>query len=112
MLIFNDILAFVLEIAAIILYGMIAYQQSDHRIIKVLLVVIAIAVFAIIWGRFFAPTAPNALQGWLRWVLEFIILFLPWVIYFHNRPTYIVIGGVIIIANLAIQALIGRSNLG
>lgn len=112
MLIINDILAFIIELVAIILYAMTAYQLSENRVIKILLVISTIIVFAFLWGRFFAPSATNPLQGWIRWVLEFVILFTPWPLYFQEKYGIITLAGVIIIVNLMVQALIGRSNLG
>ncbi|MBG9987759.1 YrdB family protein [Aerococcaceae bacterium DSM 111176] len=111
MLIINDILAFILELIAIALYGMMAYQLSENRFIKILFVIISILLFAVIWGRYFAPNASNSLHGWVRWVFEFIILFLPWPLYFREEYTYIMMAGIVIIINLAIQALLGRSNV-
>lgn len=111
MLIINDILAFILELIAIALYGMTAYQLPENRFIKILFVIISILLFAVIWGRFFAPNASNSLQGWIRWILEFIRLFLPWPLYFRENNTYVIIAGIVIIINLAIQSLLGRSDI-
>ncbi len=111
MLIINDIIAFIIEIASLVLYGKFFYGQSDKLVIKIILALLYIVVFGIIWGKFFAPNAKNPLQGGIRWTLEFVILILPWILNYYKKPKYILFAAIIIATNLIIQGYFGRSNL-
>ena len=61
---------------------------------------------------FFSPKAPYALAGTLRWVLQFTVLFFPYLQFIKTRPSLIVIGAIMIFINLFIQANFGRADWG
>ena len=104
----NDILAFIIEIVAIFLYAKWAYDIPKTPWQKYVLALIAIIIFALIWGNFFAPRATTPLQGKIRWILEFIIIFTPILQFMGNAPIIPLISAIIIIINLYIQATYGR----
>lgn len=110
MLKLNDMLAFVLEIVSIILLTKWAYSIPSIMWQKFLLVAIVLTVFVIIWSNYFAPNAPNALNGIIRWLSEFLILFLPYLQFRNSNSKYIIIGGFVVAINLFIQANFGRAD--
>lgn len=108
--IINDILAFMIEMASVLLYGVLAYQQGESQPVKLLFAIFAAAIFAFIWGRFFAPKATHPLKGWLRWILEYVILMAPVILYFREKPQIFRIIGSMIFLNLLVQATLGRGD--
>lgn len=62
LVIVNVAARFVLELAGLACVGWWGATASDTMIVRVLLAVGGVAVFAVIWGRFLAPTANSGLD--------------------------------------------------
>lgn len=110
MLKLNDITAFIIEIVSIIILARWAYLVPNNTFQKILLSGVAVIAFALIWSLFFAPTAKFALHGQLRWILEFAILFLPFLQFLKEKTWLTIIAGLVIAINLFIQASYGRGQ--
>lgn len=108
----NDVLAFVLELASIVLLVRWSFSIERNLFIKILLAIVLVAIFAVVWGMFFSPKAPYALEGMLRWVLQFIILFIPYLQFARSRPWLLAVGAILIFVNLFIQANYGSAEWG
>lgn len=106
----NDILAFVIEIASLVLVTNWAFSIPVHRWQKFLLAGVALLVFVVVWALFFAPTARYPLKGPMRWILEFIVLFFPFLRFHRGRMWFSVLAGVFIAVNLIIQSNMGRAD--
>ena len=74
MLIFNDLLAFVLEILSLVLLAKWAHSIPENNIIKIVFAIVVVLIFGFIWGMFFFFFSNYPLTGISRWVLEYIIL--------------------------------------
>lgn len=106
---FNDILAFVLEIFALIAFGKFGYDLYDSpAVLRWVLALAALALFALIWVRFFAPTANQRLT--MPWLLigKAVMLSLPVLTFLQaGKPLY----ALPYLALVAIHLTIGsRSN--
>lgn len=110
MLIFNDLLAFVLEILSLVLLAKWAHSIPENNIIKIVFAIVVVLIFGFIWGVFFSPKANYPLTGITRWVLEYIILLFPYFQFIRRNPFFILLGGVIIFVNLFIQSSFGRAE--
>lgn len=73
----NDILIFALELAALFLWGRLAYGIFDNKIFKISAAILAVLVFMYIWGNFFSPKANYKLPELLYYISKFLILALP-----------------------------------
>lgn len=73
----NDVLIFALELAAMFLWGRLAYRFFDNNIFKISGAVLAVFVFMYFWSAYFSPKAPNKLPEILYYSLKFLILALP-----------------------------------
>lgn len=111
MLIVNDIIAFIIEVTSLILLTIWVYSLFRVQWMKIASVILILTVIALIWGNFFAPSAKSALSGNIRWVLEFAILYFPYLRFIKEKPGLPIAAGIIIFLNLYIQARFGRSNL-
>lgn len=111
MLMVNDVLAFVLEMLALYMWGKFAFSLSENTLISWGLAILTVVIVALIWGIFFSPKASYSISGPLRWLLEYIILFTPFVFNYSKNWLLLIIVAVVIAANLFIQAYYGRTNL-
>ncbi len=86
----KDVLAFALELAAIILFSRFAYNLvTSPAWLKWLLAIAAFALFAIIWAMLFAPTAGHRLT--MPWLLigKAVMLSLPLLTFWQmGKPIY------------------------
>lgn len=110
MLIFNDLLAFVLEILSLVLLAKWAHSIPENNIIKIVFAIVVVLIFGFIWEMLFSPKANFPLTGITRWVLEYIILLFPYFQFIRRNPFFILLGGVIIFVNLFIQSSFGRAE--
>ena len=101
----NDILSFLIELVVIYLYAWEAYNVPDTLPKKILFAVIAIIIFAFIWGLFFSPKARYPISGLLGWTLKFFILFLAFIPLAISRLFFVIMMAIVIIFNLYIQSL-------
>lgn len=106
----NDVLAFLIEIASVYTWVKWAYLITDKIPYKIIYAFIAFILFPVVWGLFFSPKAKYEINKSLKYILEFIILFLPFLQFTQDKVWITVIAGVIIIVNLFIQYKMGRSN--
>lgn len=111
MLLVNDVLAFVIKILALYLWGKFAYFFSENQLLSWGLAILAVLIVSVILGQFFAPSASNPLSGLVRWLLEFMILFMPFVFNFNKNWRLLLVVAIVIGTNLFIQAQYGRANL-
>lgn len=110
MLKLNDIIAFVLEIISVGLLAKWAYSIPSILWKKIIAVVFSLLIFVFIWSSYFAPSSPKALSGTIRWILEFLVLFFPYLQFRNSNSKYLIIAGIIIAINLFVQASFGRAN--
>ncbi|MFW3579442.1 YrdB family protein [Vagococcus fluvialis] len=110
MLKLNDAIAFVLEIVSIILLTRWAYSIPNVMWQKIFVSVLSLIIFVFVWSNYFAPTSPKAIRGTIRWGLEFLIFFFPYLQFKNSNFKYIIIGGIMIVINLFFQANFGRAE--
>lgn len=103
----NDLLAFVLELLSLFLWGRWAYELSQKNWVVAIL---AVVLVTLLWALFFSPKANYPLEGTLRWVLEGPILALPLLQFYSKNKLLMVVLLLLITLNLAIQALFGRAQ--
>ncbi|MGW4896193.1 DUF2568 domain-containing protein [Kitasatospora sp. NPDC004240] len=65
-----DVLAFGAELAVYAAAGCWAWRRPGRRAVRLAAVVAAVAVLAVLWGRFAAPTADHPLHGAARVAFE------------------------------------------
>ena len=103
----NDLLAFVLELLSLFLWGRWAYELSQKNWVVAIL---AVVLVTLLWALFFSPKANYPLKGTLRWALEGLILALPLLQFYSKNKLLMVVLLLLITLNLAIQALFGRAQ--
>ena len=110
MLYLNDVVAFLLEAGALILLARWAWITPKELWLKIALTVIAVTVFVVIWGLFFAPMAKYPLSGFWRYLLEYMILLFPYLQFIQKDNRVAVGAAILILVNLLVQAFLGRAE--
>lgn len=114
MLKINDALAFFIEVSSLFLFVRWAYSIPEKNLLKILLAMVALTGFVIVWGLFFSMKARYPLEGPVRWILEFIVLYFPYLKFLKDKTAIslvvLVIAFVVIVINLFIQATMGRAE--
>lgn len=108
----NDFLALILEFSS--LYVLLRWINSSPRkaAITIVLVVLTVLGFAMIWALFFSPKAKYPFKTPLSWVLQFIVMFFPFMQFVKDRKEITIVAFVLIFINLFIQAKYGRAEWG
>jgi len=65
-----DVLAFAAEVAVYVAVGRWAWKRRGPRALRVAAAVAAVALMALVWGTFAAPTAAHPLHDTARAILE------------------------------------------
>ncbi len=101
----QNILAFVLEIAALVLYGLWARSLTSVSIWSWVLFLSSFIAFATLWGLFLAPKAPRRLH--MPWLLvgKFALLLLPGLLYFQKNILYAIAWAVLVLLHLIFGAV-------
>ena len=101
----NDIMAFVLEIAALVLLGLWAGSFAKALIWRWTLGLLAAAIFAALWALFFAPKAPHRLA--MPWLLigKLLLLLPPGLLYFQNKMLYGAVWAALVLLHLIAGAV-------
>lgn len=101
----NDILAFVLEMAALVLFGLWAGSFAEAPIWRWTLSLLAAAIFAALWALFFAPKAPRRLpMPWLP-AGKLIMLLPPGLLYFQSRILFSTVWAALVLLHLTVGAV-------
>ncbi|NLN97494.1 MAG: YrdB family protein [Eubacteriaceae bacterium] len=106
----NDIIAFVLEMVALYLWGRWAYSMVDNRLLSWFAVIIVVIIFIFIWGLYFSPKAPQKLPLVTYYILKYIVLTLPSVQLKKSNSLIMVLIIVLVAVNLLVQWQLGRGN--
>lgn len=102
---FNDVLAFALEIGALILWALLLASLAGQGWLRIALPIAALAVLIFIWGRLLAPNAAHRLaMPWLA-IAKLAILLTP-ALYFvrTQRPALAIGWALLVIAHIALGA--------
>ncbi|CDZ75628.1 putative membrane protein [Peptoniphilus sp. ING2-D1G] len=100
----NDVVSFLIEILSLALLCSWAYSLPSEGWQKILLALVAFAVFALIWALFFSPKAKYQISGNLYWILKFLLLLFPFTQFISKKPIYLIISAIAIFINLLLQS--------
>lgn len=97
---FQDVLAFVLEMGALVLWGLWAWSLSSQLLWKVMLAALAVGVFIAFWALFFARKARH--RPSIPWLFtgKLLLLLPPGLLYFSTNPMPAVVWGVMVLYHL------------
>lgn len=109
-IIVNDIIALILEIVALYLWGRWAYTMFDNRLLSWFAAMIVVIIFIFIWGLYFSPKTPRKLPLVTYYILKYIILTLPSVQLIKSNSLIMVLIIVSVAVNLVVQWQLGRGN--
>ena len=101
----NDILAFVLEMAALVLLGLWAGSFAEAPIWRWTLFLLAAAIYAALWALFFAPKATLRLS--MPWLLvgKLMMLLPPGLLYFQSRILFSAVWAALVLLHLIVGAV-------
>lgn len=108
----NDLLAFVIELLSLFLWGRWAYGIFNKNVLRIPMAIFVVLAFAIIWGLFFSPKATYKLPEFLYYVLKFLILALPFLQFLKSNGIFALIGIVVVGVNTILQWSLGRGDWG
>jgi|LSQX01.2.fsa_nt_gb hypothetical protein len=106
----NDIIALVLEIVALYLWGRWAYTMVDNKLLSWFAALIVVGIFIFIWGLYFSPKAPQKLPLVTYYILKYIVLTLPSVQLIKSNSLIMILIIVSGAVNLVVQWQLGRGN--
>ena len=109
-IIINDIIALVLEIVALYLWGRWAYTMVDNKLLSWFAALIVVGIFIFIWGLYFSPKAPQKLPLVTYYILKYIVLTLPSVQLIKSNSLIMILIIVSGAVNLVVQWQLGRGN--
>lgn len=100
----NDILAFILEVAALALWGLWAWSLPRTTLWKVLLTAGVVGGLIAIWALFFARTAEHRLaMPWL-FVGKLLLLLPAGLLYFQGKTLHSVVWAALVLLHLVVGA--------
>ena len=111
-LVFNDILAFILELVALYFWGKLVYNMFDHKIVRMVLAILVVIVVAAIWGVFFSPKASRAIPGMLGHIIKYLILTFPSLQFVNSNKFITIFMFVVVFINYLMMIKLGLSELG
>ncbi len=98
----GDIVAFVLEILALVFWGLIAWSLPETPLWRWVFALAAVAVFIVLWALFFSPKARRRIpMPWLT-VAKVPMLLLPGLIFLRGRPVIMTVWTVLVLAFLTL----------
>lgn len=109
-IIVNDIIALVLEMVALYLWGRWAYTMVDNKLLNWFAALIVVGIFIFIWGLYFSPKAPQKLPLVTYYILKYIVLTLPSVQLIKSNLFIMILIIVSVAVNLVVQWKLGRGN--
>lgn len=96
----NLALRFLLEIVALIVYGLWGYRMGGSGLSRALLSVALPVIAATVWGMLGAPKAAYALPAPLHLLLEILMFGTPvLLLYLMNRPGQAAVYGIVVLVN-------------
>lgn len=100
----HDIVVFVLEILALVFWGLIAWSQAQMAVWRWVLMIAAVAAFITLWGIFCSPHSRRRIpMPWLL-VAKVPMLLLPGMIYLRGQALAMTVWAVAVLGHLAINA--------
>lgn len=104
----NDILAFVLEIASLIFWCLWVWQRVRTPIGRIALTALSMAGLMLLWAMLFAPTAEYRLT--MPWLLvgKLLVLLQPGLLYFAGRPRAGIAWAALVILHLTAGGINGN----
>lgn len=106
----NDLLIFVIELAALYFLATFAYRYPQHYVPKIVVATVAVVLFGIIWGIFFSPAAQVTIPPFLYFLLKTLLLLFPAFLHFKERPGQIIVYTILLLLSTLIQILMGRGD--
>lgn len=102
---FNDILAFMLEMAALVLWALWVVSLASAPFWRWALGILVVAGFIVIWALFFARTAVARLE--MPWLLigKLLVLMPPGLLYFGVRKPQGLIWALLVLVHLVIGSI-------
>lgn len=106
----NMLLAFIVEVIAVISYGYFGVQLASTRVMQIISAIISIGVIVVIWGAFFAPKATHPWpEPWL-YLGKFFILMMPsYIWYLRGNMSLAITWFVLILVHLILLYLQPKS---
>lgn len=104
----NDVVAFVVELAAVAAVVVAALAVDAPVVARVVLAVVGVAVFALVWGRWLAPRAGHRLAPPALLVAKagvFVVAF--GLLALAGQPLWAAVGAVLAAAHLGVAAVNG-----
>ena len=96
-----DLLAFIVEMAALVLVGRYFWALGQTPLSKIVLLVLSLVVFGAVWGLFLSPKATYRLTMPLLLVAKLIMLGIPLLLGLRsNHPVISIIYGVLLAIHL------------
>lgn len=105
---FNDILAFVLEIGALVLWGLWAWSVPRALPFKIALTVLCVGGFVALWALFFARNAGNRPGLIGLFIGKLLLLLPPGLLYFWKKPPLALLWAALVLVHLVIGVVQGK----
>lgn len=101
----NAVLAFAIEMVALVVYGWAPFAFLDLPVVLELLAALAlVTVFVALWALFAAPKSMRRLQGMALVTLKLALLLPAVVLLAWGRGWWwLVLGGAVVVANVVIE---------
>lgn len=99
---FNDVLAFVLELAALALWGLWAGSLAQTPFWRWALGLLAVGIFIALWALFFARTAQHRPSLPLLFVGKLLLLLPPGLLYFRGKTIHSLVWAGLVLLHLVI----------
>lgn len=104
----NDVLAFVLEMGALILWGLWAWSLPGLLIWKLVLAALAVGGFIALWALFFARNAKSRASGAWLFIGKLLLLLPPGLLYFSPNLLLAGVWGLLVMLHLVVGASQGK----
>ncbi len=98
----NDVLAFLLELGVLVMWGLWAWSVPRGTLGKALFTLVVVGGFIALWALFFARTAKSRLH--MPWLLvgKLLALLPPGLLYFQDKTPHRLVWGAIVLLHLAV----------
>lgn len=106
MKVLNDLVAFALEVTALVVYGYYGYQLGGKPWQKLLLAAVFMGVMALVWGRYLAPRAQGRLVMPMLLVAKLLVMGTAFAMLLDlGRSTQAVLFGIILVIHYSFAVL-------
>lgn len=100
----NDVLAFVLEMGALALWGLWAWSLSSQWLWKIMLAALAVGIFIAAWAMLFARTAKRRPASIWLFAGKLVLLLPPGLLHFSHSRVLAVVWSLLVLGHLTVSA--------